>query len=448
MLALITATSDRPAAFELCERWMERAITHYGQPIRWIVIDDGETPAKCTMGQTVIRREPSATTEGSFRGNITAGLTAAQGCEKALFIEDDEWYSPAYLTEMSARLDRADVVGESRARYYSIHDQRFWIWNNDKHASLAQTGIRGSVIPALLKIIEECPDPFIDRPLWALPLAKELGPHSLLSLGIKGMPGKDGFTDGHRGQKRLQAHDHYWQMLAGWIGADAEAYKPFSMLKTASIVIPCKGRLAHLMQTLPHSINQELCCEIIVVDYGCPDGTAEQLQHWPGVRTVRAPQADYFNLSHARNIGINAARSHWCIVADADVIMPPDYVSGLLKDCIRHDWELCCAATNGAVNAQCCVSRSAWERVRGYDEAFEGWGYEDCDFYGRLEAANVRTGKREDCGLGLIQHSEELSLKFYQEKDREKSSRRNSRLMQDRGREVNPVDFGRATLDA
>lgn len=445
MLTLITCTSDRPQAFALCEQWMSRAIVRYKQPVEWIVIDDGIKPVHCTLNQTHIRREPSESPTQSFLGNLTAGLHVATG-EKILFIEDDDWYHPDYLTVYANRLDRAEIVGEARAKYYSVQDRRWEIMSNDRHASLAQTGIRAIIVPQLLKIIESADSPFVDMPLWEVGASKELAAETTHCIGIKGLPGKVGFTTGHSGFKQLENADPAGDVLAAWV-SDYEKYLPFSELcKSAAIVVTCKGRLHHLRQTLPSMLAQTYArFEIVVVDYGCPDGTADWIESLADsrVRAVRVENnTDEFCVSRARNIGIRAARAEWCISCDADVSMPPDYLSRMMRNARRNNWELCCVATDGNINGQCLVSKQAWETVRGYDEEFRGCCYEDVDFYSRIERAGIAWGKLEDCGLSLIQHADDESTRFHAESDKVKSTAENGKRMQDVGRVINPDGWG------
>jgi hypothetical protein len=52
-IVLVTPTGDRPEAFALCEKYVASQTV---KPDVWIVVDDGEVPAVCTMKQHYIRR--------------------------------------------------------------------------------------------------------------------------------------------------------------------------------------------------------------------------------------------------------------------------------------------------------------------------------------------------------------------------------------------------------
>lgn len=226
-ISLITPTSDRPLAFVLCEHWMKRAMESIDEEVEWIVVDDGRTPVCCTMGQKHIRRRHDADKTKSFLGNLRAGLINSR-YDKILFIEDDDWYSPQYLREMSAKLNRAVLVGESRAKYYNLKTRCYHEFGNDKHASLCQTGIHRKIQPWLKTQVEKRQRHTVDFHLWRTGQSNhwtcDLSDQSRFCVGIKGIPGKVGIGKGHVTGK-CRTVDSDGSILRRWVGpVDAEVY--------------------------------------------------------------------------------------------------------------------------------------------------------------------------------------------------------------------------------
>jgi len=225
-ISIITATADRPIPFQFCERWVSRSIEFAGIEVEWIVVDSGAVPVECSQGQIHIRRRPTENRLESFLGNLLAGLEMAES-EKILFMEDDDWYSPNYITAMSAKLDRFDICGESGAKSYSPMNRRYWTWESNSRASLAQTGIRRNLSIWMQSRIPQMKTPFVDGLLWREAIQHQyrfdLTEKSKLCVGMKGMPGRSGFTHGHREYPELLLEDHDGHVLRGWIGSDDAA---------------------------------------------------------------------------------------------------------------------------------------------------------------------------------------------------------------------------------
>ena len=222
-LTIITPTSDRPEAFQLCQRWMSRQ-TYTGE-LQWIVADDGHEPATCTMGQEHVRRPPSDDPRRSFLGNLLAAIERVRH-DKVVFVEDDDWYAPEYLAQMDRWLDEAELVGEAGARYYHLPTRRYHFCGNTEHASLAQTGLRADRLRQMADEISGANTTFVDVRLWrnwSAGWTKLLRPCTTLSAGIKGLPGKRGIGMGHRLGDRHPI-DANGRVLREWIGDDADLY--------------------------------------------------------------------------------------------------------------------------------------------------------------------------------------------------------------------------------
>lgn len=241
-LTLVTPTRDRPEAFALCVKWMQRQ-SYFGL-VQWIVIDDGDEPTKLGVpgmedvstrwNFQYVRRNPSKDL-CTLADNLMAAIPKITG-EKIVVIEDDEWYGSDYLAQMAGLLNEAELVGENNARYYNVKSRRWWCPDNQKHASLCRTAMKSSMIPALAaacRASKDAGDVFVDLRLWgqvegsALPPSTKLVP-SILSVGVKGMPGRGGAGKSHKWDA-FRERDLKLVKLKEWIGVvDAREYERFA----------------------------------------------------------------------------------------------------------------------------------------------------------------------------------------------------------------------------
>ncbi len=158
-----------------------------------------------------------------------------------------------------------------------------------------------------------------------------------------------------------------------------------------SIIVPCKGRLEHLKQSLPTLVAQGDGLEIVVVDYDCPDGTADWVRaSHPAVRVVQVADRPLFNVSAARNLGAADASGEWLAFLDADVKVAEGFAA-TLKTLVQPGFFYIADPRPPQLWGALVVSRGDYDWVDGYDEAFEGWGSEDVDILERL----LILGRRE-----------------------------------------------------
>lgn len=207
-LTALTCTYERPEAIKLCEKYLSRQTR---QPDQWLVLDGPEP-----MSQKVLQ---------AFR----AGQVEGDGC---VFVEDDDFFFPTWLAWCEAKLEKGfDIVGQGNALYY--HVRRRWWSNcrNTRHASLCQTAIARSLYEPLTNLIPAYDNQFFDTRLWRiesnryLHLPKE---GERLLIGIKGMPGKRGYSAEHTQANPPGVHaDPSLLKLHQLIGKDAAAYAPF-----------------------------------------------------------------------------------------------------------------------------------------------------------------------------------------------------------------------------
>lgn len=221
LVTLITATGERPEAFELCEKYIKRQ-TYKGE-LQWIVVDDGNIPTTCTMGQQYITG-PKQWRAGlnTQRLNLDEALKYVEG-DYIFIIEDDDWYSPIYIESYLNLLQYYYIVGEGNSKYINIVDRSWKEWKNYQHASLCQTAFKKEIIPHFEEAVNSG-ELFIDIAFWRILLTSRLKPfifcHQNLCVGIKGMPGRHGIGVGHFPERQEFIKDPGFSELKRLIGEE------------------------------------------------------------------------------------------------------------------------------------------------------------------------------------------------------------------------------------
>lgn len=203
---------------------------------------------------------------------------------------------------------------------------------------------------------------------------------------------------------------------------------------TISIVTTCKGRLLHLKECLPTWIAAKPH-EIIVVDYDCPEQSGAYAESMGVFAVYPKPHNEYFNLSHARNAGLIGASGDAILFIDADTKI----TDGFLKYHARvlEPGQFLTGWGFGDATGSCLVWREDALKVRGYNEIVDGWGFDDIDFYKRLEASGI-SQKPFHHGIETIKHGDEERVKHYRVKRLRSSDRVNSAMVQRQFKSIIP----------
>lgn len=192
-----------------------------------------------------------------------------------------------------------------------------------------------------------------------------------------------------------------------------------------SIVVTCKGRLAHLRQSLPRMAAQA-GCECIVVDYDCPDGTAGWVRNThPAVKLVEVPSAPRFNAGRARNLGAACATGEWLAFIDADVLVEPGFAAALGDQLRRGRFYRPQPLQRETMGCVVC-HRSNFHAISGYDEVLENYGGEDVDLYYRLGRSGCAAAVFDASLLSPLAHDDHLRTAHHEIADVELSRLINS----------------------
>lgn len=191
-------------------------------------------------------------------------------------------------------------------------------------------------------------------------------------------------------------------------------------MTSISFVTTCKGRLRHLQRTLPLLIA-EYPEEIVVVDYGCPDGSGDWVQeNFPLVKVVRVTDDDSFCAARARNLGAEHVTSQWICFIDADIQVSPGWVHWMklnLDSRFYYRSEIVNGARERDTWGTFICDRETFNTTGCYDEIFRGWGGEDDDLYKRLFLNGIAESFYPGKYVLAINHTDEERLQHYPQKD-------------------------------
>lgn len=176
-----------------------------------------------------------------------------------------------------------------------------------------------------------------------------------------------------------------------------------------SIVIPCYNQGRYVTEAVDSALAQTYKnIEVIVVNDGSTDNTAQVLKRYSGNKKVKVVTQANRGLSAARNAGIKVSSGGWILPLDADDKIHPEYIEktigkadivcpylqcfGISTDVwkptgvtysydefLKHNRLFCCAL----------FKKDVWTQIGGYDEQM--WrggasgvnGYEDWEFWQR-----------------------------------------------------------------
>jgi glycosyltransferase involved in cell wall biosynthesis len=175
-----------------------------------------------------------------------------------------------------------------------------------------------------------------------------------------------------------------------------------------SLITTCKNRLPHLKQTLPLMLQQPRA-EVIVVDYGCEQGTAAWVKkHHPAARLVQVNDDPVFCAARARNIGAGNASGEILCFVDADVLVHLELGKWLELNQNTNGFYVYPEIKTPELAGFLIVAREHFFKIDGYDEAIRGWGGEDFDLYERLARIGLSQSSVPRDSISPIPHSDEL----------------------------------------
>jgi hypothetical protein len=293
-----------------------------------------------------IRREPRADDpKHTLNRNLTAALPLITG-DKIFIIEDDEYYAPEYIEEMSRRLDQHEVVGLLRYKYYHLPTGGYINGLNSTHANLAETAFRNTFLSEFSETLN-VGDTFIDLRTW-----KRAGTRGYrfddsgksLFVGIKGLPGRAGIGIGHNSAfyrnhidtadramlKKLAPKDYqvYLDILSGKLTSENhQSYFPADLPITGITVC---WNTKDLIERAYNSIRKFYPEMPIIIIDGSDAGNlcATYVRGLASDKTTVISLG--YNIGHGRGmcLGIDKAKTRHALMFDSDI--------ELLKPCLSE----------------------------------------------------------------------------------------------------------------
>ncbi|HVN63505.1 MAG TPA: glycosyltransferase, partial [Candidatus Binataceae bacterium] len=176
--------------------------------------------------------------------------------------------------------------------------------------------------------------------------------------------------------------------------------------------------------------------EVVIVDDGSRDRTAEISADFPEFRLIRQPNK---GLSVARNVGMHAARGEIIAYTDSDCVVDPHWLTLMIRTLTEKNFDgcggpnyapheeermaACCAASPGApchvlvgedraehlAGCNMVFKKSALLKIGGFDPQFTAAG-DDVDICWRLLDAGFRLGF---CPAAFVWHFRRNTIKAY-----------------------------------
>jgi N-acetylglucosaminyl-diphospho-decaprenol L-rhamnosyltransferase len=198
---------------------------------------------------------------------------------------------------------------------------------------------------------------------------------------------------------------------------DAAESSPRQHGPGATVVIPVYNQLGYTRKCLDslraHGGGIE---EIIIIDNGSSDGTAEYLSGLDCATVIM--NRENLGCAAAWNQGVEAAGSAWVLLLNNDVVVTPGWIEGMLEFSVEKQVDIVSPAIRegpcdynlelyaaefvarmrrhsriGVADGICfLVRRTVFETIGRFDENFRIGQFEDVDFFRRAKMAGFRLG--------------------------------------------------------
>jgi glycosyltransferase involved in cell wall biosynthesis len=208
-----------------------------------------------------------------------------------------------------------------------------------------------------------------------------------------------------------------------------------------SVVVPVMNRSDRIIPCLSTWIDQNGIGEIVIVDWSSTipirnDPNLEKfLKHWK-IRIIRVNEEPYFiSMSHSLNVGIFHARGDHILKIDIDYQLKN---KELLRSLERSQFNkhLFCGTIPNEENYDfhgfCFFEKRYFTEINGYNENCRGWGFDDEDFYRRMEKIGLERVVIMNMNdfIYHMPHDDDLRVANYPQKNKKETNLANEIITQ------------------
>jgi glycosyltransferase involved in cell wall biosynthesis len=178
---------------------------------------------------------------------------------------------------------------------------------------------------------------------------------------------------------------------------------------SVSLVVTCKDRLSHLQQSLPSFLAQSFS-KIIVIDYGCTQGSSDWVRSLNSNILLKNIDDDpNFCLSRARNSAIDLIDTDLILFIDADVRLNKNFDQWIKNNVGDiNSFFVASRPCDDALYGTLLCPTVHFQKVGMYDEAYRAWGGEDVDLYLRLSRLGLQATSFPCDFLDPISHGDDI----------------------------------------
>lgn len=207
-----------------------------------------------------------------------------------------------------------------------------------------------------------------------------------------------------------------------------------------SIVVPVMNRSDRIIPCLSTWINHPRVGEVVIVDWSSKipiftDESLDQIIQHPKTRVVRVNDEDSFIcMSYSLNVGVFHAEMDHVVKIDIDYkLLEPELLEVFYRTRNNHSFFCGTIPKQYAFHGFSFFPRQAFVSINGYNERIRGWGYDDEDFYRRLE----KTGLERIVIMNIpdflyhIPHDDTLRTENYPEKNKDETNKNNESIIKE-----------------